>query len=1540
MPQSLFYYGLKIDVENNSLWVYVDNSSVEMVFLDPLKANPKIVKNENGYDLKYLNIYKGIDIFYEFRESSIKEIIIIKNKRSIKDFNIKFNLVNCSLVHVPKEKAYKFLDKNDNELFGFGHSHPVIEDHNKEYNLEPYFSMKYDGPSCELKYNIKKTIPKEAFPIKIDPSFNFNTSLKRNLSSYQSEISRHNYLYITGQSYDSTIGRFVSDATYNKTADTFQSDDVVFEKDIRLILPYNYTNMDQATVLIKQGARETPARSYTLNQDTDDLGGRTYKYIDITLPENRPSQISLQCDAHFSIGTYGDFWTAYKRTFTLLPSVNIKFNSEDSIQTKITDGTSEFYTLYRLSVGNIGSFSPLEYHVIPYYLVPSDSEDLAKTTTFKLTPTKVEHMSPFVLNTSFDFDMGTLPNPANYDSSSFTNMAYIILKSAVNSRTSIEEDVSFTKRYKYIDSGDFVFSLSTNYGIIGQEKIAILSTPFYVSLKQKSQYYYSAGSNQTIKDKFPKFVSRKFDMDSVTNEGDGVIGIPLTNSPFISGDSITISGTDNYDGYYIVRSTSTSNSVHIYHEFSKNTITTPGDDSFKFAFCADQRQYAGSGAYDTTSYFRGVCESINNIDGVDLLVIGGDLDPPANIQYTIETYLGSDFTWYAVVGNHETEDVDGADMTWMRNFNSGGDTLSNIVNTGPSNCEETTYSFDYKNCHFIILNIYYDGTSDVGKYPPGGGGNSGGDIGDDLYNWLKSDIEETSKQHIFVFGHSPAFVMPDQDSYNLRHENDSLNFYESNRDRFWELLKTRGVEIYFCGHSHRYSHTNIEGVWQIDAGHARGQGDTSAKSTFVIVEVDNGTVSFKTYRNDIETPNYSNYTLSHKGKLIGPDCKTKILRYGQNPDSDYIGSYDSYIDQGNTSTNYSTSTSVIVDGDPNDKFALLKWSISDIPSNSTVLSVSSMIDISDSSVNAYNSYEMKRDWEESSVTWDEFASGSSWGTAGANSSDDKGSDIVSRFQPEAVIFGKSCSTFTSDGISLVQSWIDGSSSNNGIIIQNGAFADGFVFSSKESSTAGDRPELTIFYEKLQTLSLDITNEESGSIGIPYANHGFDSGDYIVINGTMNYDGFYTILSSSTSDSIHIESSYVAETLTGAETVAFAYVPETLHGDETIIISPPYVNITAGAAVEIESGVVGIPANSHGLSTLNNVLIKKTNSYDGFYAVLSSSTDNFIHIIKDYTEETFDGTETYQQITGIYVEEMLEDDLTEPHTTIMFGAAPFVMKFTSKTFPVTLSAGGTDNWRYGNIFLNYFYDSWLVGESLNKTLSFYVIRSTPDSLVLRGNVKSQIENMDKFGLFLFSPNEISFSFSGAGYVNQSLRLEKSYISATDQCLYYSDLPISLVSGKDTSIDISITDTDKKKFAGISKILSFDNKSVFSYNVDSSSDDLSISSFVNLNGSDINDSNPKKFYLRTGGSQFSRSIVPYNLQDNALIFIVNTSSSFDGFTIDIHKTDGTTESIGSNVSGKIKIRQLNSSKTKYEIIVDQSQYDYSYIGFTYTLESSSG
>jgi predicted phosphodiesterase len=170
------------------------------------------------------------------------------------------------------------------------------------------------------------------------------------------------------------------------------------------------------------------------------------------------------------------------------------------------------------------------------------------------------------------------------------------------------------------------------------------------------------------------------------------------------------------------------------------------------------------------------------------------------------------------------------------------------VRGGPTGSDETCYSFDYFDVHFIVLNEYYDGISD---------GGADGDVVDELHTWLVNDLEENKKPIVLVFGHEPAYPQPDEESGRLRHENDSLNAYSAHRDRFWSTLENYGVLAYICGHTHNFSIVNIDGIWQIDAGHARGTGDTGARSTFILFTVWNdGSVYSSAFRLDLNSNEY------------------------------------------------------------------------------------------------------------------------------------------------------------------------------------------------------------------------------------------------------------------------------------------------------------------------------------------------------------------------------------------------------------------------------------------------------------------------------------------------------------------------------------------------------------------------------------------------------------------------------------------------------------------------------------------------------------
>jgi hypothetical protein len=293
--------------------------------------------------------------------------------------------------------------------------------------------------------------------------------------------------------------------------------------------------------------------------------------------------------------------------------------------------------------------------------------------------------------------------------------------------------------------------------------------------------------------------------------------------------------------------------------FEVGGAATAQDPSFTFVVTADQRNFAGQGAYDTSMYFRGAGEAIDSLGGGAFMISPGDIDPPAGVVWTIEQTLGPDYTRLPGVGNHEAETP--ADMDWLRAYDYGP------VNPGPPGCPETTYSFDYQNAHFVMLNEYCDASGDAA---------TDGDVPDHLYDWLAADLAVTDRSLIFVLGHEPAYSQPDADNGRIRHLGDSLDQYPAHRDRFWNLLRDGGVLAYICGHTHNYSLVQVNGVWQLDAGHARGAGDTGAASTFVLIHVAGNVMTYNTYRDSHD--GVYDY-LTHSGLLTPSASPSRVRLY-------------------------------------------------------------------------------------------------------------------------------------------------------------------------------------------------------------------------------------------------------------------------------------------------------------------------------------------------------------------------------------------------------------------------------------------------------------------------------------------------------------------------------------------------------------------------------------------------------------------------------------------------------------------------------------
>lgn len=243
--------------------------------------------------------------------------------------------------------------------------------------------------------------------------------------------------------------------------------------------------------------------------------------------------------------------------------------------------------------------------------------------------------------------------------------------------------------------------------------------------------------------------------------------------------------------------------------------------SFRFTATADSRSQR--------SNFRHVLSQITAQVGDEGVfhISCGDIDPLQDNYDDLVNEFGNDVIWFPVIGNHEAETPE--DMSWIRAHYSS---LPWIVNPGPAGCETTSYSFDYLNAHFVVINEYYDGSNDTG---------TNGDVVDDLNDWLVADLTATTKSAIFIFGHEPAFP------FN-RHVGDSLDEHQVNRDRFWAFLEEDLVIAYLCGHTHyytKYQHDDQD-VWQIDLGNA-GNTDGDLLS-FLDVTIDESRVMFDIWR--------------------------------------------------------------------------------------------------------------------------------------------------------------------------------------------------------------------------------------------------------------------------------------------------------------------------------------------------------------------------------------------------------------------------------------------------------------------------------------------------------------------------------------------------------------------------------------------------------------------------------------------------------------------------------------------------------------------
>jgi hypothetical protein len=276
------------------------------------------------------------------------------------------------------------------------------------------------------------------------------------------------------------------------------------------------------------------------------------------------------------------------------------------------------------------------------------------------------------------------------------------------------------------------------------------------------------------------------------------------------------------------------------------TLTPTPVPKFSFVVTTDMFHYSSPQYLDYPNFFAALLGYVKQFGPGDFMVSVGDVIPAAETSWTIDQVMGEDYLWFPLPGNH---DFGSSDIRFLQSYNydPNGEVEPNIVHWGPESCPHTTYSFDYQNSHFVALNVYCDEDAPWGI---------DGSITDTVYDWLAADLAQTTQEHIFVFGHEPAFPQPDAQTGSIRHLYESLDQYPDARDRFWALLKKYHVVAYITGHTHNYSAVLIDDVWQLEAGQAMGVRAAPSPGTFLILSIEGGSVILKTYRGE-EGPGFT-----------------------------------------------------------------------------------------------------------------------------------------------------------------------------------------------------------------------------------------------------------------------------------------------------------------------------------------------------------------------------------------------------------------------------------------------------------------------------------------------------------------------------------------------------------------------------------------------------------------------------------------------------------------------------------------------------------
>jgi hypothetical protein len=203
---------------------------------------------------------------------------------------------------------------------------------------------------------------------------------------------------------------------------------------------------------------------------------------------------------------------------------------------------------------------------------------------------------------------------------------------------------------------------------------------------------------------------------------------------------------------------------------------------------------------------------------------------------------------------------------------------------------------------------------------------------------------------------------------------------------------------------------------------------------------------------------------------------------------------DTYMNDDAATTNYGTSSILAIGDDPNTAAnklrTLIKFDLSGIPAGSVINSVSLILTVSADKSDWERSvcvYRVKRDWGESTATWNKYDGSNNWTTAGSGSVNDAETSNIGCATLSSNISAGTAVYWTLTASKVQEMITGGGFTNYGFILKSvDEYHDLFEYHSSSSSTSTYRPKLVISYDgPTSTPTLTPTNTSTPtSTGTP------------------------------------------------------------------------------------------------------------------------------------------------------------------------------------------------------------------------------------------------------------------------------------------------------------------------------------------------------------------------------------------------------------------------------------------------------------------------